>query len=81
MNNVAAIGPEQLESLCLRWRHGDLTSLPVQQDFGPDVLEALHTEHLIYMHGDLFYHATKGAAVTNEETDRGNSTDEWVYHG
>ena len=58
-DDVAQLGPERLCNLYLNWRAGQISSLQIQVEYGPSVLEALHAEHLIYMNGDLFYAATK----------------------
>ena len=57
-NNVS-LGGEQLSNLYLNWRAGQVSAQQIQEDFGPEVLEALHAEHLLYMNGEQFFRATK----------------------
>ena len=57
--NNFSLGGEQLSNLYLNWRAGQVSAQQIQEDFGPEVLEALHAEHLLYMNGEQFFRATK----------------------
>ena len=66
-NDIAAIGPEGLQNLYLSWRQGLVSSQAVQAQYGPQVLEALHLEHLTYMNGELYYAASRRHAATQAD--------------
>ena len=68
-NDIAAIGPEGLQNLYLSWRQGLVSSQAVQAQYGPQVLEALHLEHLTYMNGELYYAASRRHAATQADED------------
>ena len=46
-NAIEALGPEQLHNVYEQWARGDLSSETVSREYGPVVLEALQTEHLL----------------------------------
>ena len=51
-NSVEAMGPEMLHEVYRQWSRGLLTYEGVAREHGPMILEALQTEHLLYMPGD-----------------------------
>ena len=50
-NAIEALGPDQLHSIYERWARGEISSEAVSCEYGPVVLEALQTEHLLFMRG------------------------------
>ncbi|CAE7623402.1 unnamed protein product [Symbiodinium microadriaticum] len=59
-NAIEALGPEQLHNVYEQWARGDLSSETVSREYGPVVLEALQTEHLLFMRGLPGSHASAG---------------------
>ena len=63
---MAAVPPDALHDLYLRWRAGLISSEIVSRERGPAILEALQTEHPIYLSGEHFFRATHGEAMDTE---------------